>query len=138
MSLRQVVTRLYALGVSRQQLVEWAVAAGFSESFTRSLLSKLFCNSGQRSRKKGAGRKIPKEALALLALARNSFGGKAPKYLLAVYRAAKSLPDPVDLTSYSLPPVVGLVPNVSHNSGKTAHQLPTLPASCTRSFSTQA
>lgn len=89
-TLRPVVTRLLAFGVKRDELVEWAVGAGYSRSFIRSLLSRLFCDNGQRSRRAGAGRKTPQEALALLAFAQNQFGERAPKYLLAAYRAAKA------------------------------------------------
>src|SRR6266536_1767545 len=87
-NLRRVVNDLFNYGISRKTLVEWGVEAGYRLSYMRSLISKLLCSKGSRSRNPGAGRKIPPEALALLACARE-YGRLAPKFLLAAYRAAK-------------------------------------------------
>jgi hypothetical protein len=89
-ALREVVARLYAIGITRDQLIQWAVAAGHHQGYVRSLLSRLFCNTGHRRRKPGAGRKTPPEALALLAYASDRYGDRAPRFLLAAYRAAKA------------------------------------------------
>jgi len=89
-SLRTTVIALIDLGVARSELVRWAVAAGYSESHIRNLLSRLLRGRGVSRRKRGAGRKAPQEALALLALALDQHGDKAIKYLLAAYRAGKA------------------------------------------------
>jgi len=91
-SLREVLSRLLRLGVERGELVRWAVEAGYSQSFIRNLLSRLCCRAGQRQRKAGAWRRTPPEALALLAMARDRYGERAARFLLAAYRAAKSRP----------------------------------------------
>jgi len=89
-SLRPIVLRLRELGVSRRRLVTWAVAAGYNESYVRSLLSRVFREAGMRERKSGAGRRTPPDALALLRYARDHFAERATKLLLAAYRAAKA------------------------------------------------
>src|SRR5262249_26245505 len=91
-SLRATVLSLLRLGATRNDLVTWAVETGYNESFVRSILSKVRCTSGLRIRAPGAGRRIPEEALALLALARERYGDRANPLLLAAYRAGKAEP----------------------------------------------
>ena len=84
---------LIDIGVSRKTMVSWAVETGYSQTYIRSLLSKILRGLGQGERKPGAGRRVPQEALILRAIARNNFGQKAAKYLLAAYRLEKSETD---------------------------------------------
>ena len=53
--LHQVVTALILAGVLREELVRWAVEAGYSESHIRNLLSKILRGSGSRHRRPGGG-----------------------------------------------------------------------------------
>ena len=79
-------------GVSREMLVKWAVAAGYSKSYVSSLLSRILCSLGLRERGLGAGRKPSRDALKLLAYARSRFGDKYRKVLRAAWRAGKAEP----------------------------------------------
>src|SRR5712664_3985317 len=88
-TLRRVVQRLLSLGVSRKELVEWAVAEGYDERSVRKLLSSLCLQAGQRLRKPGAGPKTPPEALVIQAFARDQFGDQGDKFLHAASRDAK-------------------------------------------------
>jgi hypothetical protein len=89
-SLRAVVEALIRRGVRRRTLVRWGIEGGYSESYVRSVLSKLLCARQMRERKEGAGRRVPREALELLGIARRQYGERAAKFLLAAYRAAKA------------------------------------------------
>src|SRR5229473_5294683 len=88
-TLRGVVERLLSLGVSRKELLEWAVCEGYDERSVRKLLSSLCLRAGQRLREPGAGPKTPPEALAILAFARDQFGDEGDNFLHAASRAAK-------------------------------------------------
>jgi len=89
-ALSTVIPRLLALGVTRRALVRWGVEAGHTEKHVRSVLSRILCAAGHRRRKPGAGRRVSQDALALLALARSQYAGRAPRLLLAAYRIAKN------------------------------------------------
>ena len=88
-SLCSLVKRLVALRVGRHTLVCWAIEAGFAEKYIRSLLSRIFAEEGSRMRKAGAGPKTPREALELLGIATDRYGGRAEKLLRAAARAAR-------------------------------------------------
>jgi len=88
-TLRSVITNLLRLGVGWNQLVRWAVEAGYAEKWVRRLISETLCEAGMRRRRPGAGRETPQEALALLAFARHEYGEHALSFLRAAYRAAK-------------------------------------------------
>ena len=87
MSLREAIKDLAGRGVRRKDLVQWAAEAGYSTGYVRSLLSRILRDLALPARKPGAGRKVPREALALRLLARKHYGQKARKFLLAAYRA---------------------------------------------------
>ena len=82
-SLRRAIHALIEWGVSRRDLVQWAVEAGYSTGYVRSLVSRILEDPGLRCRKPGAVRKIPREALALRALAQKHYPEQARKFLLA-------------------------------------------------------
>ena len=86
-SLRHIVNQLLELNVSRGELIGWAVEAGHNERSVRTLLSRLLCRSGSRQRRPGAGRRIPQEALFLLAFATERYGASAGRFLRAAARA---------------------------------------------------
>ncbi len=88
-ALREAVKGLFGLGVSRQMLVRWAVQAGYSAVSVRSLLSRILCSMGLRTRGAGAGRKPSADALALLAYARERYGDRYLKILRAACRAGR-------------------------------------------------
>ena len=89
---QEAVKGLTNQGVSREMLVKWAVAAGYSKSYVSSLLSRILCSLGLRERGLGAGRKPSRDALKLLAYARSRFGDKYRKVLRAAWRAGKAEP----------------------------------------------
>jgi hypothetical protein len=88
-TLRGIVERLLSLGVSRNELVEWAGCEGYNERAIRKLLSSLRLQAGERLRKPGAGPKTPPEALVIQAFARDLFGDQGDKFLHAASRDAK-------------------------------------------------
>jgi hypothetical protein len=83
------VLALVKKGVTRGTLLRWGVEAGYSESFVRGVLSKVWVGLGARVRKRGAGPRVPQEALAIRAYVRGQYGDKAAKFLLAAYRLEK-------------------------------------------------
>jgi hypothetical protein len=89
-TLRSVVAGLVSLGATRRDLLCWAAEAGHHAGYVRTLLSKILCDLGLRSRKAGAGPKTPPEALLILASARNQYGDNALKFLRAACRAANA------------------------------------------------
>jgi len=88
--LRTVVTHSFFRGVAPRTLVRWAVANGYSESHIRNVISKILRDAGLHRRNLGGGRRVPQEALAILAFCRQKFGVRATKYLAAAARAAKA------------------------------------------------
>jgi hypothetical protein len=84
------IKSLLRLGTHRQTLVRWAVESGCSESYARSLLSKILCALGFRQRRPGAGRKLSREVLELVAEARQRYGDRHLKILRAAYREGKA------------------------------------------------
>jgi hypothetical protein len=56
---------LLDVGVTRQELEDWAVEWGYQRQSIRSVLSRLLCHRGQRQRRIGAGRKKNPLAAAL-------------------------------------------------------------------------
>ncbi len=88
--LTPIIEELIACGISRKTLVLWGVAAGYKKGYVQSILSKILVPLSGRQRRPGPGRRVPDEALALLAFARNNFGERAPKYLLAAYRVSNA------------------------------------------------
>jgi hypothetical protein len=88
-ALRQIVTDLLRSGVHWKQLVSWATDAGYTDHYARCVLSKILCDCGIRRRKSGAGPKVPQEALAIAAWARDSYPTEATKFLRAAWRASK-------------------------------------------------
>jgi hypothetical protein len=89
---QEAVKNLTEQGVSREMLVNWAVAAGYSRGYVSSLLSHIFCSLGLRKRGAGAGRKPSPDALELLAYARSRFGERFRKVLRAAWRAGNTRP----------------------------------------------
>jgi hypothetical protein len=82
------VERAMSAGLGRKELEDWGVEAGYSRGYLRTVLSRYFVKRGVRQRKAGAGPKTPKEAQALLVLARKHYGENARKFLGAAARAA--------------------------------------------------
>ena len=89
-AMQDTVKGLVQIGITRKTLHEWAVGAGFSAGYVRSLLSKTFCALGMRERAVGAGRKPPPDALELLVYARARYGDRFLKVLRAALRAGKA------------------------------------------------
>ena len=89
-TLLEVITSLLHLGVVRDTLFRWGVAAGYSPATVRSLLSRAFCALGLRQRGAGGGRKPSAEALELLAYSQRQYGPRALRMLHAAYRAGKA------------------------------------------------
>jgi len=90
-ALRQTVQALVRLGIRRELLLAWAVAAGHERKYVGKLLCECFSALGIRQRRPGAGRRTAPSALLLLAFAQELFGGKAGKCLRAARRAANGL-----------------------------------------------
>ena len=87
--LREAVVALVGRGFKRNELVRWAVAAGYSEGHVRNVINRILREAGCCERRSGAGPKTSDQALALLAYACERYGIHAPKYLLAAYRASR-------------------------------------------------
>ena len=66
--------------------MRWAVAAGYSQGHVRNVINRILRDAGFNERRRRRARP-PAEALVLLNYACEHYGGKAPKYLLAAYRA---------------------------------------------------
>lgn len=92
LSLRDTVLALTRRGFKRNQLVRWAVAAGYSQEHVRNVINRILRDAGFRQRKRGAGRKPPAQAIALLQYASQLYGARARTYLLAAYRAGNQTP----------------------------------------------
>src|SRR6266704_3067255 len=105
-TLKRVVNELIDLGLTRQNLLQWAVDRGYNKPHVQSLLSKLLCHRGWRQRKPGAGRKPNPDALATLASVRSEYGHDRARRLL---RAALRL-------SAAEPPTASPTPNASFGS----------------------
>ena len=87
--LRDVIGRAVSADIEPETMVEWGTDEGFSESYVRSTVSAILRAGGVSRRKKGAGRKAPKDAESLLAYARAQFGDKAQAMLRAACRLAE-------------------------------------------------
>lgn len=88
--LLEVIKVLLGLGVVRETLFRWGVAAGYSRSTVRCLLRRVFYRLWRRQRQRGAGRKASAEALELLAHARCHHGGRALRVRQAAHRAGQA------------------------------------------------
>ena|SRR5437867_4065540 len=88
--LRRIVDQLLQLGLTRKELIQWGVEAGYKKPYVRTLLSKLLIESGSRQRRKGAGPKIRQEALLIEAHVRQQYGSLTVKLLRAALRVAKA------------------------------------------------
>src|SRR6266849_4708765 len=89
-TLRQVINALVGLGIRWQQLLQWAIAAGYNDKRVRRLLSQALLDAGIRRRRSGAGPKIPQESLLIEAYARHLHGQRTLKYLRAACRVARA------------------------------------------------
>ncbi len=87
---QQVIRDLHGIGVLRETLFQWGVAAGYGKITVGTLLSRVFCSLGLRQRKAGAGRKPCREALELLAHTRQQYGNRALRVLRAAYRLGRT------------------------------------------------
>jgi hypothetical protein len=87
---RQTVVALLHLGVTRDTLLAWAVAAGHNHKYIAKLLSECLCGLGLRLRRAGAGRRPSSAALLLLAFAREMFGERRSSVLRAAWRASNA------------------------------------------------
>jgi hypothetical protein len=86
--LRHVIRRLLDLGVHKKTLLEWATAAGYSDSHVRSVINRLLREAGARSRKPGAGRRTSQKSLKIMTFAIVTCGeSEAGKHLLSAYHA---------------------------------------------------
>jgi hypothetical protein len=90
LTLRQTVLALIKRRFKRSQLLRWAVVAGYSEGHVRNLINRILREAGFRQRRNGGGAKTPQEAIELRDYARNRYGVKARKFLLAAYRSSKN------------------------------------------------
>jgi len=88
--LAQIIGALVRRGATRATLVRWAVEAGCSEKYVRSLLSRIFIRLGLRRRRPGAGRRSSPEILQLLAEFKARFGQRRLKVARALWRAAEA------------------------------------------------
>lgn len=89
-ALRHIVEELIQQGVSRQTLVTWAFRAGYSRGYVSSLLSRILCSIGLRTRGVGAGRKPSPDAIELLAYVRSRYGERFLRVLHAAARAGRA------------------------------------------------
>ncbi|SPE50630.1 hypothetical protein SBV1_1180024 [Verrucomicrobia bacterium] len=88
--LAQIIGALVRRGATRATLVRWAVEAGCSEKYVRSLLSRIFIRLGLRRRRRGAGRRSSPEILQLLEEFKARFGKRRLKVARALCRAAEA------------------------------------------------
>jgi len=95
-ALQEAVKGLVELGIARSALVRWALDAGYSEGYVRSILSRIFCALGLLERGVGAGRKPSPEALELLAIAKERYDDRFVNVLRAAWRAGKAQMDSED------------------------------------------
>jgi hypothetical protein len=103
-ALKDVVAGLVALSVERRTLTEWAVNAGYRESYVRSLLCRIFCALGLRARRAGAGRKPSRPALRLFLYAWRRYGVGALPALRGAARLAEAHRDEQDPMDSALAP----------------------------------
>src|SRR6266481_1393208 len=89
-TLRRVINALVGLGIGWQQLLQWAIAAGYNDKRVRRLLSQALLDPGIRRRRTGAGPKIPQESLLIEAYVRDLRGRRTLKYLRAACRVARA------------------------------------------------
>jgi len=89
-TLRRVINALVGLGIGWEQLLQWAIAAGYNDKRIRRLLSQALLDAGIRRRRNGAGPKIPQESLLIEAYARDLHGQRTLKYLRAACRVART------------------------------------------------
>ena len=89
-TLRRVINALVGLGIGWQQLLQWAIAAGYNDRRVRNLLSQALLDAGVRRRRGGAGPKIPQESVSIEAYVRDLHGERTLKYLRAACRAARA------------------------------------------------
>ena len=101
-ALKDAVGGLVALGIDRRTLTEWAVNAGYSPGYVRSLLSRIFCALGLRERRAGAGRKPSRPALRLFLYAWRQYGDDALTALRAAVRLAEAHRDEPDQKEHPL------------------------------------
>jgi len=85
-----VINALVGLGIRWQQLLQWAIAAGYNDKRVRRLLSQALLDAGIRRRRSGAGPRIPQESLRIEAYARDLHGQRTLKYLRAACRVART------------------------------------------------
>ena len=89
-TLRQVINALVGLGIRWQQLLQWAIAAGYNDKRVRRLLSQALLDAGIRRRRTGAGPRIPQQSLLIEAYVRDLHGQRTLKYLRAACRVARA------------------------------------------------
>src|SRR6266566_9532494 len=79
-TLRRVINALVGVCIGWEQLLQWAIAAGYNDKRIRRLLSQALLDAGIRRRRNGAGPKIPQESLLIEAYARDLHGQRTLKY----------------------------------------------------------
>ena len=89
-TLRQAIAGLLDLHVPWQQLWQWAKDAGHKDKSVRKLLSEILLELGIRRRTRGAGPKLPQEAILIEAGVRAEYGERTQKFLRAACRVAKA------------------------------------------------
>ncbi len=107
-TLKRVVNELIDLGLTRQNLLQWAVDRGYNKPHVQSLLSKLLCQRGWRQRRPGAGRKPNPDALAILASVGSEYGHDRARRLLraALRLSAAELPTASPTPTPALDPLI--------------------------------
>jgi hypothetical protein len=88
--LREIVERLVGLGIGRKELIQWATDAGYQGSYARSVLSRILCELGLRTRKRGAGRPVAPESVLITAQNRERYGKKATRFLFGAHRLSRA------------------------------------------------
>lgn len=87
-TLQDIILVLLDMDVTREEMVQWGVEAGYSESWVRTSIGAALIGIGERKRKAGSGPKPPKEAYRVYEMVLEEYGENTVKFLRAALRIA--------------------------------------------------
>ena len=89
-ALQEAVKGLIDRGFCRKTLFTWAVEAGYRRAYISCMLTRILRALGFRERRAGAGRKPSRDALELLAHAKDKYVKRRLKVLRSAQQAGKA------------------------------------------------
>jgi hypothetical protein len=91
-SLTVIVTEMIGADIERDEAIDWGIEAGLSESYVRSVVSRLYVElTGERKVRKGGGRKANKGAAGMAERAMKYCGDDTDKALALLLAARRML-----------------------------------------------